>query len=169
MNWFLDSGLINEDDTVDDGIDIETCEPTGTVFTYNSGVILGALTELHKLTSNDTFIDTAHRIAHGAMEHLVDDNGILTEHGAGAIDDLDPTAAMFKGAFVRNLKYLHKADPKPEYVTFLQKNADVMWREDRIDRGRIGANWQGKNHDATSSSQGAGFDVLVSAAAVTER
>lgn len=169
VDWFLQSGLITSNNTVRDGIDIETCEPTGTVFTYNCGVILGALTELHTLTSNTKYLETAHRIAEGAMEHLVDSDGILTE--VGWPDDLDPTRAMFKGVFVRNLKYLQAADPRHEYVGFLQKNADALWsrnRDEKVgERGLIGPNWQGRYHEASASSQGSGLDALVAAAAVS--
>lgn len=164
-NWFLDSGLINSNNTVADGVDIDTCEPTGTVFTYNSGVILGAFAEMTKLTNDDRYITTAHRIAAGALRHLVDQDGILTE--IGWPEDLDPTRAMFKGVFVRNLKYLHAASPREEYVVFLQKNADAVWARAR-DEGFLGPNWQGGGEwERGSSAQGSGFDVLVAAAAVS--
>lgn len=163
-HWFLDSGLINSNNTVSDGVDINTCEPTGTVFTYNSGVILSAFAELHKLTSDSKYLETAHRIAEGAMAHLVDSDGILTE--IGWPEDLDTTRAMFKGVFVRNLKYLHAASPREEYVVFLQKNADAIWARDR-EGGFIGPNWQGRYYEASASSQGSGFDALVAAAAVS--
>lgn len=164
-NWFLDSGLIDSNNTVLDGIDIETCEPTGTVFTYNSGVVLGAFVELTKLTDDDRYIRRAHTIAEGAMEHLVDADGILTE--TGWPEDLDPTREMFKGVFVRNLKYLHAAEPRDDYVGFLQKNADALWSRNR-EGGFIGPNWQGVYHDASAPSQGSGLDALVAAAAVTK-
>lgn len=163
-DWFLAAGLITANDTVADGLDTASCAPTGTVFTYNAGVILGALAELHALTASARYLAAAHRIAAGALAHLVDADGILTE--VGWPDALDPTRAMFKGVFVRNLKYLHAASPREAYVGFLQKNADAVWARSR-EQGFLGPNWQGGYQDASPSSQGSGLDVLVAAAAVS--
>jgi predicted alpha-1,6-mannanase (GH76 family) len=164
--WIINiSGLLNSNNTLNDGIDIKTCQPTGTVFTYNQGVILGGLVELSKATGDATYLDTANEIAHGALAHLTDSNGILTEPGYP--DDLDNTAEQFKGVFARNLAILQAVSPHDEYVRFLQTNADSIWQQGGASDGEFGFNWQGPYYDATLASQSSALDCLIAAAAVS--
>ena len=164
-NWFLSSGLINENNTIYDGLDLSDCQPMGLVYTYNQGVTIGGLIELHKLTSNQTYLDVASKIAHGTLDNLCGVNGILIEPGyPGA---LDITSAMFKGVFARNLAYLQAVAGDDAYVTFLQQNADAIWTLDREDDGQLGPNWQGPYFAASASSQGSAMGCLVGAAAVS--
>lgn len=165
LDWFLKSGLINSDNTINDGIDISTCKPTGTVFTYNQGVILGALVEMHKLTNDQSHLDTANRIAGGALAHLVDSNGILTEPGYPGPPD--NTSAQFKGVFARNLAELQAVSPNDQYVQFLQKNADSIWKSDRQGDGQIGPDWQGPYYDASMATQSSALDCVIAAAKVS--
>lgn len=164
LEWFLNSGMMNSNNTFNDGLNITTCEQIGPVWTYNQGVILGALAELYKATSNDSYLSTASAIAHGAIDQL-SINGILTEHGG--VGPLDFTSSQFKGVFVRNLGYLQAVAADDTYVTFLQANADSIWNQDREDGGQIGPAWQGPYFDATAASQSAALDCLVAAAAVS--
>ena len=164
MNWFLSSGLINENNTVNDSLNLTDCNPTGTVFTYNQGVILGALVEMNRLTSNQSYLDIATKIAHGTIDHLCDSNEILTESGYPG--PLDLVSAQFKGVFVRNLAHLQSSAPDDAYVSFLQKNADTIWSQDQQD-GRLGPDWQGPYFDASAPSQSSALDCLIAAAAVS--
>jgi predicted alpha-1,6-mannanase (GH76 family) len=166
-DWIINtSGLLNSNNTLHDGLDIETCQPIGTVFTYNQGVILGGLVEVSKATGDTTYLDTANKIAHGALDHLTDSKGILTESGYPG--DMDNTAEQFKGVFVRNLAILHAASPHDEYVKFLQTNADTIWQQGRVSNGEIGINWQGPYYDATMASQSSALDCLIAAAVVSQ-
>lgn len=47
------------------------------VRSYNQGVILGALTELSRATSDDSYIGKAKLIADAAIANLTDSNGVL--------------------------------------------------------------------------------------------
>ena len=164
-DWFLNSGMINENNTVNDGLNLTTCEPIGPTYTYNSGVILGALVELNHVTSNQTYLDVASNIAHGAIDTLTDSNGILTEVGyPGPPDD---TGAQFKGVFARNLAYLQSVAGDDAYVSFLQANADAIWNEDREDDSLLGPDWQGPYFDASAASQSSALDCLAGAAAAS--
>ena len=164
VDWFLNSGLINENNTINDGLDLSDCAPTGTVYTYNQGVILGALIEMNKLTSNQSYLETASSIAHGAIDHLTDSNGILTEPGYPGPPDT--TGSQFKGVFARNLAVLQSVAADDAYVSFLQKNADAIWSEDRENGGMLGPDWQGPYFDASAASQSSAIDCLIGAAAV---
>lgn len=165
VEWFLNSGMINDNNTVNDGLNLTTCGVIGPTLTYNSGVILGALVEMHILTANQTYLDIASNIAHGAMRTLVDSEGILTEIGYPAPPD--PTAAQFKGVFARNLAYLQSVAADDAYVSFLQKNADSLWKTDRQENSLLGPFWQGPYVNASAASQSSALDCLVGAAAVS--
>ena len=102
-SWFQASGLINAENIINDGLNINGCQNNNaTVWSYNQGVILGGLLQYSNLSANDsgTAISTAKTIASAAITKLSDANGILTEV-------CDPTcnlgAAQFKGVFMRNL------------------------------------------------------------------
>jgi len=104
-------------------------------------VILGALVELNQLTGNGTYLTTAATIAQSVINHMAS-NGVLTE--SAEYPDEDPTAAQFKGVFVRNLGYLNTAQSNGNYIRFLQTNADSIWSNDLTSAQDIGADWQGK-------------------------
>jgi rhamnogalacturonyl hydrolase YesR len=55
-----------------------TCKAEGGLYTYNSGVILYALSELHAATKDITYIDKAVEIADTAIARWTV-NGVLTE------------------------------------------------------------------------------------------
>lgn len=167
-DWFYASGLLGSggNDLIVDALDISTCQPntSSTVWTYNQGVILGALVEMHHLTSDPTYLDTAYAIARGVTGHMVSADGVLTEYG---YPDVQEGAEQFKGVFVRNLMYLYLAAPEEEgYRDFLTRNADVLWERGRDGSGRFGVNWQGPVRGVDAVSQGSGVDCLVAAAAV---
>ena len=61
-NWFSDSGMINEKGLINDGLNGE-CKNNGLqTWSYNQGVILGALVELSLATGDDAYTDKAHKI-----------------------------------------------------------------------------------------------------------
>ncbi|KAF2005207.1 glycoside hydrolase family 76 protein [Amniculicola lignicola CBS 123094] len=161
--WFYHSGVINGQNTINDGVDFKTCKNDGkTVYTYNQGVILGGLAELARATGDGEHIKNAKKIADGALAHLTQDGGILTEIPVR----LDEQGAQFKGVFVRGLAKLYPQAPEGRYATFLKKNADTMWSKNRANDGVLGARWQGPVQDAGTTSHAAGVDLLVAVAKV---
>jgi len=104
-NWFQRSGMINEDNLVNDGLTGGCRNNRRTVWTYNQGVILGGLSALARLRRNPAFLMVARQIADSALQELTDKNGILhdpCEPNCGA------DGSQFKGIFVRNLLALNK-------------------------------------------------------------
>jgi predicted alpha-1,6-mannanase (GH76 family) len=82
-HWFDHSGMVNRENLVNDGLvsRFGGCQNNGgETWTYNQGVILGALTELAQATADRSLLRTAQRIATAATTspHL-SPNGILTE------------------------------------------------------------------------------------------
>ncbi|KAK5138368.1 hypothetical protein LTR08_003429 [Meristemomyces frigidus] len=163
VDWLLNTAnLMTANNTLVDGLTISDCTPEGKVWSYNQGVILGALIEMNKLTGNSSYLDTADKIARGTLDHLTTVDGILTDSA-----EQDDTAAQFKGVFTRNLAYLQAPRGNGNYVAFLRNNADTIWANNRQSDGQIGATWQGPVVNTGAAAQSSALDCLVAAAAVS--
>lgn len=78
--WFEESGLINSQFNINDGIDLSTCQNNdGYIWSHNQGVIIGGLLELYQANANSTYITIAQKIASAAITELSDSKGILHE------------------------------------------------------------------------------------------
>ena len=164
-DWFQGTHMIGVRYNINDGIDLNSCQNNaGTVWSYNQGVILGGLVELNKAvpTANNSYLDTATKIANAAINRLCDAKGVLH-------DVCEPNCgndgSQFKGVFMRNLGLLNEASPQPLYQNTISSNAISIWANDRGDDNHIGINWSGPyQHDGTAATQSSGCDALVAAA-----
>lgn len=162
-DWFRNSGMLQADYTISDGLDLETCKAQhGVIWTYTHGVVLGALVDLHSLSPSSNLLYTAWRIARAAINHFTSADGVLhepCEPNCGA------DGPQFKGIFLRNLRKLQKVVPDPLFKRFIDKNAYAIWNLDRDHVDRLGLVWSGPYLDATASTQSSACDTLVAAAA----
>jgi predicted alpha-1,6-mannanase (GH76 family) len=165
--WFERSGLINADYNINDGLDKNTCKNNkGVVWSYNQGVILGALVELSKADKNNAtaYLEPAKKIAAAALHKLADANGVLHDQHE---PDLGNDGNQFKGVFARNLRQLYDATQERWMKEFLMTNADAVWNGARKDSTNLlGPVWSGPYFKATAATQSSALDVLVAAAAV---
>ena len=69
-SWFENSGMISQTRPIIDGLSSKTCKVTGNLYTYNSGVILYALSELTTATKNTTLMDIACDVADISIKHF---------------------------------------------------------------------------------------------------
>ena len=85
--WFLNSGMINGEHLINDGLDRRDpahCKNNGrNTWTYNQGVILGGLVELNKAAPAPSLPKMANAIAQEAIKHLADAHGVLLESALG--------------------------------------------------------------------------------------
>jgi predicted alpha-1,6-mannanase (GH76 family) len=156
-----------------DGIDKNTCNPNGPYFTYNQGVIIGGLVEMFRATGDQSYLDSAVKIADAVTRpgsRMQDKNGLLADEcdinkSCSGEDD----GTQFKGVFPRNLKKLYAFRPSDQYKTFLQRNAQSIWDKDlHLDGGCLnGVLWGGPYVAASASSQSSALDCLNAALAVT--
>jgi predicted alpha-1,6-mannanase (GH76 family) len=167
--WFQESGLINAQNTINDGLTVPACKNNnGTVWSYNQGVILGALVELSRATGDISLLDTAATIATAAIKALSDNNGILhdaCEPNCGA------DGAQFKGVFMRNLRLLQKEAPNDEFKKFIGANAASIWKYNRGSEATrsnlLSVVWSGPFvAPANASTQSSALDALVAAQAL---
>ena len=169
--WFAQTGMINAQNLVNDGLEssdskppVTTCHNNGMpTWSYNQGVVLGGLTELAKLNPAPALPAEASKIATAAITRLVDSNGIMhdpCEPACGA------DGVQFKGIFVRNLAALYMRYPQTSYKTFIQNNADTLWDKSQGPGFRFGQVWSGPYAAANAGSQSSALDAIVAAAAV---
>ena len=164
-SWFQGTGMITEKYSINDGINLTTCKNNGLpVWTYNQGVILGALVELHIAKPNTTLIDIASNIANKAIDSF-------TDQATGVIKELcDPYCGsdgqQFKGVFIRNLYKLWKQTGTPLYLETIQKNAESIYANDRGEGNYFGPAWGGPYIAAQSNagSHSSASDAIVAAA-----
>lgn len=173
-DWFENSGLINSDNLINDGLDTDTCENDGNpTYSYNQGVILGGLAELYTATGNDSYLDSAAAIADavtGEGSSLLNDDGILVD-GCDISGDCSGDGVQFKGVFPRNLQKLYAVRQSDQWREFLETNAQSIWNNDleMVDAGCAnGVYWAGPYSEADGSAQSSALDCLVAAAAVTQ-
>jgi predicted alpha-1,6-mannanase (GH76 family) len=163
--WFAHTGMINSYHLVNDGLDAH-CKNNGkTTWTYNQGVILGGLAELYQSTHDRSLLTEANDIASAAIASpvLVDARGILhepCEPKCGA------DGSQFKGIFVRNLGYLDRVAPNPQYKTFILANADSIWSGAHPPSYHLGLIWTAPYGEANASTQSSATDALVAAASL---
>ncbi|KAI0022747.1 glycosyl hydrolase [Xylariomycetidae sp. FL0641] len=161
--WFKNSGMINSDNLINDGL-TDDCKNNGkTTWTYNQGVILGALVELYKATGDESLLEDASGIATAAITTLTK-NGVLYE---GCEPDCGTDGDQFKGVFMRNLYYLHLQKPQEVFKNFLLRNADAIWAKDRNKKNQMGPTWNGPFTRPSPSAQTSALDALVAAVAVS--
>lgn len=163
--WFQASGMINAQHLINDGLNDTTCKNNGgAIWSYNQGVILGALSQLTKATGDQSYVATAKQIANAAIANLTDSNGILhdsCEPQCGADGD------QFKGVFARNLQILQQQSPEQRYAAFLRTNANSIWANDRDD-AQLSVEWSGPYvQPANASTQSSAMDALVGALATS--
>ncbi|MGC9943364.1 MAG: glycoside hydrolase family 76 protein [Verrucomicrobiota bacterium] len=159
--WFKNSGMINPQYLINDGLDRDCGNNGRTTWTYNQGVILGGLTDLYKCTGDTNYLNEATRIADAAIGVLVDDHGVLDEpcNNCGGGD-----LPQFKGIFIRYLAYLYDETCNPAYRDFLLTNARSVWANDRDTKNHLGLVWSGPFDLADDARQSSAL-VAISALA----
>lgn len=169
-NWFSNSGMINGDHLINDGLNDQCRNNGGLTWSYNQGVVLGGLAELWKATNDRRYLSRASTIANAAIKRLSNSNGVLTEINRCEFDSsrCGRDGQQFKGVFIRNLRYLQEVAPSDNYKSFILRNADAIWAKDRNSQNdsKLGVSWDGPYFDATGNTQSSALDALVAAVAV---
>jgi len=162
-NWFKNTGMINRDNLINDGLD-STCKNNGQLtWTYNQGVILGGLVDLYRINQDGSLIRQAQAIADATIR-LLAPKGILREP---CEPDCGKDGPQFKGIFMRYLGDLYQVTQQPAYEDFIVRNADSLWLQCRNDANQFGLSWAGSFDSADTARQSAAIDALNAALVVT--
>ncbi|KAK2074332.1 hypothetical protein P8C59_008547 [Phyllachora maydis] len=162
--WFRRSGMINADNLVNDGLTDSCANNNGTVWSYNQGVILGALVELYEATTNDTYLAEARALADAAVATplLHDAAGILTE-SCDAARQCDNNQQMFKGIFARNLMQLNSVLGGDPYRSYVERNAQAAHANARGQASTLyDVAWSGPFVNSSIAKQASVVSLLVS-------
>ncbi|HXB59524.1 MAG TPA: glycoside hydrolase family 76 protein [Candidatus Acidoferrales bacterium] len=166
-HWFQASGMLNSQNLVNDGLTSDCLNNGDTTWTYNQGVILGALADLYKVTGETNYLARAEAIVDASISTLIDQDGVLTEpcesngcHGGDV--------PQFKGIFIRNLAYLYSVDRKPAYLDFISRSAHSVWENDRNNKNQLGLKWAGPFDSADPARQSSAVMALAALAELSK-
>ncbi len=126
--WMMDSKLINNKGLMQDGIRERNGEQQvkPNLYTYNQGVVLTGLVNLHKITGEEHYLKSANQLAKATIVHMVNEQGILKEIICEP-NNCKPDSEQFKGIFIRHLAILNAYDPQKLYKDFLENNAKSIY------------------------------------------
>ncbi|MYS37487.1 glycosyl hydrolase [Streptomyces sp. SID4920] len=156
-DWFRQSGMINGDRMINDGLDGNCANNGQPTWTYNQGVVLGALTELHRATGDAGLLTTARGLADASTVRLQTD-GVLREPGEG--DGCSGDGPSFKGAYVRGLGVLDRELSDHPYAAALTRWADSAYTRDRNALDQYGPHWNGGGGTSDYGCQQSALDLL---------
>jgi predicted alpha-1,6-mannanase (GH76 family) len=161
-SWFENSGMINKQWLINDGLNIQSsgCTNNGqTTWTYNQGVILGALADYAAVTKNSSLLTIANNIANATITYLTS-NGVLQETCEKS-KNCDDNQLQFKGIFLRNLYYLSQNGGNTGLISpFITRNTDSIWNSDRSGTANLGLYWTGPYDKTDASRQSSALDGL---------
>jgi predicted alpha-1,6-mannanase (GH76 family) len=157
--WFSRSGMLTHSHLVVDGLS-RRCRPKlhSPTWTYNQGMLIGAMVSMAKMTGRSSFLVIARRVAHAVIHSpKLSPHGILHEPCRPSSCGRD--APMFKGIFIANLKLLYDRVGGAAYQAYMRRNAVAVWAHDR--RGSsFGLDWAGPFRAPTITAQASALDVL---------
>jgi len=161
--WLKNSGMINGTGLINDGLTTQSggcANNGGTTWTYNQGVVLGGLVELHRATGDPGLLAAARKIADAVLRSpQLSPNGILTEPCQPA-DTCNSDQTAFKGIFARNLDELDRALRGRPYRGYLCAQAGSAYMRARSG-DLYGANWAGPFDSASIGRQESAVSLLV--------
>lgn len=145
-DWFVNSGLINSDHLVNDGLTDNCTSNHQTVWSYNQGLAIGAAVELWRATHDPALLRTARQLADAAMrpDGLTTD-GVLTEACDAPDQTCDDNAKQFKGIFLRYFSDLADTTHDQRYAAYVDRQAETIWTKDRDAANRLGTRWSGRD------------------------
>jgi predicted alpha-1,6-mannanase (GH76 family) len=162
--WLKNSGMQNGEGLFNDGLNTQGggCENNGgTTWTYNQGVVLGALAELYRATGDRSYLAEGRAIADAVLRSpQLNPNGVLTEpcEHQGTCNWDQPA---FKGIFARNLAELDDLLPGHPYRRWLQAQAASAYANARNARDQYGLDWNGPFDTADIARQESAVSLLV--------
>ncbi|MBX3227026.1 MAG: glycosyl hydrolase [Labilithrix sp.] len=161
--WFQASGMINGQKLINDGLDGQCRNNDGVAWSYNQGVILGALVELAKAHDDDGYLAKARELADASTnDRGLHPNGVLREPCEGSADRCGRDGPSFKGIYARNLGELDRALPGRPYRAYLQRQAaSLASAHDSLDQ--YGLSWTGPVDQVDAARQHSALEALIAA------
>jgi predicted alpha-1,6-mannanase (GH76 family) len=131
--WYKNSGMINDDYLINDGLTSTGVNNGGITWTYNQGMAICGTVGLYKETGKAEYLTEAQKLANAAIIHLADTNAnVLQDHCEWKNNCVpNPNSGHFKGIYMRCLAELTGVTFDPElrikYKKFILDSADSAW------------------------------------------
>ena len=180
VTWFSNAKLFSPANLINDGLTGGCTNNNGPTWTYNQGVIIGALCDINSMNdpsiswNGTNLLDVAMGIANAVIAtsppSILNKDGILIEPGDPSTSNSgSPDAPQFKGIFIRNLARLVNALDATQaapYVDFINNNVMSILDKDRDPINQFGYYWGGPFDTADAARQSCALDALNAAIAV---
>ncbi len=167
-SWFVQSGMMNASNLINDGLTTDCQNDGNPTYSYNQGVILGALVDMARngLTfAKQAPLTVAQQIANAVIApgSPLSKNGILVEPVGPAAGNVGSDLPQFKGIFMRNLALLassvDQATAAP-YVGFIRDNMRSILASNRNSINQFGYAWSGPFDQADAARQASALEAL---------
>lgn len=155
--------MINHVGLINDGLNTQSrscMNNGGQTWTYNQGVILGAIAELHKNQPDfEEYMTTGLELAHASTKsHFLNPGGVLKEPCDG---DCGPDAPTFKGVYMRNVMELNEIRKSEHFADYFRTQVQAIEANDKNDKNQYGLLWQGPFDKADASRQQSALEALL--------
>ncbi|HWC98228.1 MAG TPA: glycoside hydrolase family 76 protein [Candidatus Sulfopaludibacter sp.] len=161
--WFSATGMINDQNLVNDGLTAACQNNHRNTWSYNQGVILGGLSALSALTGDAELLQKAQTIALSAIGKLSTEAGILHE---SCEPNCGADGVQFKGIFMRNLATLNAAAPSDRIQKFLVANGKKIC-ELQTPEHKFSVTWSQPSDVISAASQISALDAVLAAQSQT--
>lgn len=166
VNWYLSTGMYNEEHMIEDGMDNKTGAPNkGSFYTYNQGVAMAVLAEMSIYKNDKKYMEMAEKIAESTMDNMVTHEGILCERNPKIAAGND--GVQFKGIFMRHLGFLYRVTGKKIYKDFMMKNADSIITVNYDPESKsFGCYWYGPFNGIKTAANSSALECVLEAEAM---
>lgn len=179
-SWFYHTGMLNAQWLINDGLDSskpQSCvNNKGITWSYNQGVILGALVDFAVIQKNNAMIAIGQKIIDATLVKLVSSSVLIDKcelDDQGKQKDCGADGSQFKGIFMKYLAYFceNSKSSATKYANFAERQANIIEAQNSHNDGSIiefGLHYVGPFDKADASRQSSALDAIISSTRISQ-